>query len=112
MNHLAAADGIGNRHDDDLAQDGTCLVSLVEQADQMMLHQHRRNLVGMKRCLEIGLGPRTGFAITVHDEMARSAEAGKAEIDAVDGFHGWKSAKMMPYQPTCSRLACPLDCRA
>jgi hypothetical protein len=84
IHHLAAADGIGDRHDDDLALDRADLIGLVQQADQVMLDQHRRNLVGMEGGLQIGLGPRAGFAVAVQDQMTGAAQAGCAQVDAFD----------------------------
>ena len=83
---LGEADGIGRRHDHDLAQDVASGVRRVEQAHEVVQHQHARGLVRMERGLEVGLGPRAHLTIAVGDEGTLRAGGGREKRDAGDGL--------------------------
>mmetsp|Transcript_5227 Transcript_5227/g.19549 ORF Transcript_5227/g.19549 Transcript_5227/m.19549 type:complete len:288 (+) Transcript_5227:1233-2096(+) len=84
---LGQADGVGHRHQHDLAVDGACRVQQLQPLAQRLGDEHGRDLVGMQGGLQIGLVARCAAAEVQAAQPACRAGAGAGQF--VDlGSHG------------------------
>ncbi len=76
---LRQADRIRDRHQHDFAVDAPGRLGLVEQADQVMHHEHAGDLVGVQARLQVGLLAATRLAVVQAEQMTVGADRAGAD---------------------------------